>query len=668
MKLRRACVSLFLLLMVSACRDRQPGPVAVGSHAGLACISCHTSSPSQEVVPPVAENACVECHATRDAPAQVVVANVTFSHVEHPGPAGEALGCAACHTHSTGEAPLEVRTGSCFLCHAAAPTAGGQRVAASMTADSCAECHVQPTHTAFARTGAPIDHAAVLERGVSCLLCHYDVVSGAGAVQAATCRSCHGRAGGPRPDRPDTIMEAAAAHGAHLSGAGRDLTCTRCHQPLDHRVVKLASALTLECTTCHAQGAAALQEPVDSAVHRAEQLFYAGLDPHQGEVSPARKFTERVACTSCHSERSMQAPPESERRIRATNDACVSCHGPRFGDLLRPWLRGAAVHTSAVGAYVRAASADTRIQGVGAAESLANDALGRWALVDSSHAVHNLPGADALLRSALDGAVRSYRHVRVEPPPLPRMGPAASSVSCVRCHYGVETDAAWIAEGEFDHTRHVLDAALQCDACHSSAELFEADGRTFDPGHGATRIGRADCARCHHVESAGDCVECHTRNEVDALSLEAQLTVRVPHGEITRTRMAPFSHEMHQAVACLTCHDTPTAERPAGECSECHTEHHQEVGPAACGNCHGRELRGLHARTDHFECAACHTTSTLRLLETADRVFCMQCHTDMEDHRIEGECASCHLVRTPEQTMREILRAEGRTPTRGVPR
>jgi hypothetical protein len=669
MKLQRACVSLFLLLMVSACRDRQPSPVAVGSHAGLACVSCHTSNPSEEVVPPVAEEACVECHAAPSTPAQVVVANVTLSHLTHPGPGDELLGCAACHTHDTGEAPLEVRTGSCFLCHAEPPAPGGQRVAASMTADSCAECHVQPTHTGFARTGAPIDHANVLERGVSCLLCHYDVVSGAGAVQVSTCRSCHGSAGGPLPDRPDTTMEAGAAHSVHLDGDGRDMTCARCHQPLDHAVIKLASALTLECTTCHAQGDAALQEPVDSAVHRAEQLFYAGLDPHQGEVAPTRKFLERVSCTSCHSEQSMRAPPQSERRIRATNDACVSCHGPRFDELLRPWLRGAAAHTSAVGAYVQAVSADARIRGVAAAESLANDAVGRWALVDSTHAVHNLPGADALLRSALDVAVRSYRHARVEPPPLPRMGPAASTVSCVRCHYGVETDAAWIPEGEFDHTRHVLDAAMECNACHSSEELFEADGRTFDDDHGATRIGRLDCARCHHVESAGDCVGCHTQAEVDALALQAELTVHIPRGEVTRTHTAPFSHARHEDVTCVTCHDTPTAERPGGECSECHAEHHQEVAsPAACGSCHGVELRRLHARTDHFECAACHTPSTLRLLETADRQFCMQCHTDKEDHRPEAECAPCHLVRTPEQTMRVILGAEGRTPARGVPR
>jgi hypothetical protein len=171
------------------------------------------------------------------------------------------------------------------------------------------------------------------------------------------------------------------------------------------------------------------------------------------------------------------------------------------------------------------------------------------------------------------------------------------------------------------------------------------------------------------VESAGDCISCHTQTEVDALSLQAELTVHVPRGEITRTRAASFSHATHKEVTCVACHDTPTAERPGGDCSECHTEHHQEVaGPAACGSCHGVELRGLHARTDHFECAACHTPSTLRLLGTADRPFCLQCHTNQQEHRPEGECSTCHLVRTPDQTMRVILRAEGRTPSRGVPR
>ena len=664
MIVRRSSAGLLLVLTLLACRDRQATQAGMGSHAGLECTECHVARGPGENMVSVGEGRCGSCHAATDMAEQVTVANVSLAHLTHPGVEGEALGCGACHSHSSGEEPLTVTTGNCFLCHTEPPQTREADATAFIPEDDCAMCHVQPTHTAFAVTGAPIDHATVLERGVSCLLCHYDVASGTGHVPGRACSSCHGVVGGPLPERPDTTVDAAGAHGAHY-GSGQSIACAQCHEPVDHSVVRLASSLRLECEGCHQRDDAALRLPLDSTVHRSEQVIYSGLDPHHAEVQPSLKFISRVSCESCHSESSMQAPERSERRIAAIQDACVSCHGQRFAPLLRPWLRGAALHTSAVGEYVRTASADPRIRAVAASDSLATEARSRWALVDSGHAVHNPAGADSLLRSALDAAVRSYGHAGIDAPPEPDMGPSAAAVSCVRCHFGIDTDASWIPEGEFDHTEHVLEGDIECSACHGSAELFLPDSSTFDPDHGATLIVDADCAQCHHVERPGECVECHTAMEVANLPLDEEMTVRVAFGEHSRTRSVPFVHDEHSSVDCLTCHEAPTLDRPAIACADCHTEHHTEAAePLSCQTCHGRGLLDPHERTDHFECAACHTTSTLLLLETADRPFCLQCHVEQWDHRPEGECATCHLLRSPDQTMRIILQAEDRQPTR----
>lgn len=660
MMLRRA-VAPVLLLMGLACGDRNGTETAAGSHTGLTCDACHAGTVSGDFVAPVAAGRCSSCHT--DLSGQVEVAHVTFAHTTHPDPVGSALSCTSCHAHSAGDQPLVATTAGCFLCHADPPSGGDQRLAVSIGEDRCVECHVQPTHTAFARTGAPIDHETVLARGISCLLCHYDVVEGSGAVPPSRCRSCHGLPGGPLPERLGPTGDPIAVHVTHLTDS-TSLTCTRCHEPVSHAVIQLASALVLDCSSCHAAGEPALREPIDSSAHRAQQLLYAGLDAHHGDVEPALKFLQRVACTSCHSEPSMRAAPGAAT-TRAINAECVACHGDRFDDLLEPWLLGMELHTSAVAALLRTASGDARLRRVSAADSTLEAAAAALALVESAHGVHNIAGADRLLRAAVGHVERSYRHAGLATPLRLSLGPDPATVTCVRCHYGIELQAGRFADQPFEHGRHVVDADIACSDCHGTAELFEDDDETFDPDHGATRIGAADCASCHHVERPGTCVECHAPGEVAAIPVERDITVRVARDDVRTTRSATFSHAAHEVVACGSCHRAVSPERPAVECASCHREHHTEVAsPGGCTACHTGNVRREHERVDHLSCAACHASATLEMFGSADRAFCLQCHNGQQDHEPAGQCSTCHLQLSPGEAMRQILDAAGTRPPR----
>lgn len=651
MTLRRLVVAAALVL-APACGDRADPVVDAGAHTGLECAACHTGPPAGDVMPAVAAGSCAACHASDAMPDTVEIANVSLSHAHPGGAAAAEAGCAACHSHDAGDAPITAPSSSCFFCHADPASDATAQAVASLPEAGCRECHVQPTHTGFAQTGEPVDHATVLARGISCQLCHYDVVEGSGAVAPATCRECHGRLGGAAViDVDATFGDDAALHTAHLEGDVR-LSCARCHATVEHRVVQLASALVLDCAECHAAGEPALREPVDSAVHRSAQMLYSGLSPAHRDIEPALKFLERVSCDACHTVESTRAA--GRQAIAAINTLCVDCHGPRFGTLLEPWLAGMEMHSARVAAFLRTAEAAT---GSGAADSIHAVAAGALRLVEDGHGVHNLPGADSLLRDALDAAGRAYRRAGMAVPPMPDIGPSAAGASCVRCHYGIDTDPATRGE-PFEHGRHILDADLPCAECHGAADFFEEDRRTFNPAHGTVTVSATECSVCHHVETPRECAACHTATEIRALAIPHPVTVRVPHGETSNTRTVSFDHAAHGEVACAECHSTATPDRPAIECTDCHVDHHEEVAsPAGCAQCHTADLRARHERTDHLSCGACHTTETLRLLGTADRAFCLQCHVDQVDHEVDGQCSRCHLQLTPDAAMRTILSA-----------
>ena len=188
---------------------------------------------------------------------------VRFEHVPHANLESDLdLSCNACHVHATDTEPLTIAAEGCLLCHADLPAEGSAQTEATLPAEGCGDCHRDPDHVGTTSNGIAINHAAAIERDISCLQCHYDVVDGSGATTRPGCENCHGRS---VPTYSDETLAAhsvaSAAHGSHLTDQGA-VACSRCHTPLGHRAAAVASAVALECEGCHTQ------EHADSLDHQ----------------------------------------------------------------------------------------------------------------------------------------------------------------------------------------------------------------------------------------------------------------------------------------------------------------------------------------------------------------------------------------------------------------
>jgi nitrate/TMAO reductase-like tetraheme cytochrome c subunit len=448
----------------------------------MKCSACHAGSTGAEFV---SGDRCLKCHSAEDLAPDVRVADVRFSHREHGELApGVATSCSACHVHGSAQEDLRVDTGSCFLCHSRLPASEPGLRQADLPETGCLDCHGQPAHTAFHNTGVPVDHATVVERGITCLQCHFDVVEGTGEVPEATCVNCHASLEGAALD--DEPRDAAIVHAEHARD-GAEPACSRCHEPVAHEVAGMSGSLLLTCGECHDPKDAALTPPINASAHRGQQLLYIGLS-EDSAAGPDPMFAEGVVCSDCHTEEAMDHPRGSVEMRAAIGEACESCHDDGYARLMDGWVDGVQARTELVGSYVRGAAQKAGVRGAGA-DSSARAAVRTWEFVRDANGIHNLAAADVLLRQALDAAAGAYRSAGLDAPEPPRLGPEPARESCVRCHFGVETLAASATASGFRHAVHIRDSRFDCVRCHAE----EAP----DGSHGFTDLQRASCTCCH---------------------------------------------------------------------------------------------------------------------------------------------------------------------------
>lgn len=657
---------LVALIAVGCGRER----AATGDpHASLDCRDCHVANPAAGAtgaagaagaagaLAVASPTACAGCHEAAELPDRVQLGGVRLPHAPHTAITADlSLACGACHVHASGAEPLGVGSGVCFGCHVS-----GQDTTLTVGAHGvrtpCLTCHT-PTHTALTSSRTPINHRLIVDQGIACTQCHYDVTRGSGAVLRTECAACH--AGTP----PSLTAVPAAAradsvHRVHL-GPMIGMACTRCHEPIRHEVVALASTVALNCLTCHREphGVVLGREPewaaacvgCHSEAHRAIQTIYTGLAAGD-RVFPAKMFVARVACDACHSEVALAAP-SSELQIAAINEACVACHGATYGRMLPRWTRSMARRTAAVSRYLADAVARAPLREAGATDTLIASASGDLGLVLTGRGVHNIPAADALLRSALTRAVDAYRAAGLEVPEPPHLGPNPATLSCGHCHYGVEAARDTIFGSVFDHAEHLLQAEIACSACHSEADYFVRGTRGLDPEHGLTTLTASSCSDCHHVDSRLDCIRCHEPATVATRARPITLRLEIGAAEAPVSREVIFEHSDHGEVGCTECHTARTDPSRVASCSSCHSEHHGDV--AECTTCHGGETLAAHTVEHHFACADCHDRETLEQL-TIGRAFCLSCHTDQATHRVGRECTPCHMQVSPAEVKSRIL-------------
>lgn len=269
-----------------------------GSHASLACATCHDPVKAWGKKPPFAR--CDDCH--RDA---------------HAGQAtirGAASDCASCHAvagfhpsifplaaHEQSGYPLRGAhlRAACDACHskgnaALAATLGPSRVAMRPSHEACADCHRDP-HQGRSR---PLPGGKGSE---SCVGCH-------------DLETFH-------PSKFDGAAHAASAF--PLEGAHRTVPCEACHAELRR-----------------APAASTLRGSVASRALRFEEKGEAcsdcHADPHGGQFAGRKKG---ASCDDCHGNESF-VPADRFDHDRDSNfklqgaharTACASCHTPQTG-------------------------------------------------------------------------------------------------------------------------------------------------------------------------------------------------------------------------------------------------------------------------------------------------------------------------------------------------
>lgn len=282
-------------------------------------------------------------------------------------------------------------------------------------------------------------------------------------------------------------------------------------------------------------------------------------------------------------------------------------------------------------------------------ESAARD-LG---LVLEGGGLHNIPAADALLRSAVTRIAEAYRAAALAVPTPPALGPDPATRSCAHCHYGVEEARDSVFGELFDHADHILRADILCRECHSDADYFVAGSRAPDPQHGRTQVTSASCSDCHHVASSElSCGHCHDRSSVTALAERMTLTLDLQPVEAPAEREVVFQHSDHLSLECVECHTSRTRLIRIPDCTSCHSEHHTRVND--CTACHGEVTKEAHSVESHFACAECHDRGTLEELAIG-RAFCLSCHTELREHRPGRDCAPCHMQLSPAEVRSRIL-------------
>lgn len=420
-----AVATLLLGACVGAEHGEGNGP---GSHAELTCVACHQGALADAGMAAVPGNTCTSsgCHG-QSIPSEISVSTVTFEHRGHGAEADVAVGCAGCHTHRTGEAPLTAGVDACGLCHA--EDLGGEQ------GQACAECHSRPEHVTATSQGVPIPHEGLPWISRSCVRCHYDVAEPPHEVPIARCRACH-------TDLQDT---SARAVGRDLHPDHTGVACISCHEGGSHRIVAMSSAVDLECTDCHLrvhEVEVPADWPAENCIachrdsHQDQQRLLLGLAGEGREPVPSEKFMSGMVCRSCHV-RDPGAPSPETPTGKA--EACVGCHEPRYATILRWWDQGLRQRATVVKRYVSRGRADLgAAAGSDSVGILLDDAETRLTLVEDAGGQHNLRLAHRLFVESLARTARAYEAAGRTPPDRPYLGRSPSMGICSYCHYRLD--------------------------------------------------------------------------------------------------------------------------------------------------------------------------------------------------------------------------------------
>jgi hypothetical protein len=516
---------------------------------------------------------------------------------------------------------------------------------------SCHSCH-------------PFNLASQTKELIAWMTNRPDIIPLHGKVPQKICEQCH--VTGPAKDTWKRITS-TAGHKTHLesdSSALKDIECLTCHARTAHRFQPVD-------TTCAQQGCH-FSDSIRIRLGRMASRF-ASSKPLPNE--------EQLYCNSCHqftADAQFLAPDSVVGLLRPASRQCFSCHEMRV--LFANYDPAREPHSGSCG---MCHNPHTDVKPADALKSCADaQCHANWRDVDfHTGAAHRKVAQRCetchephAARVDASDCVGCHKSVRSGPrqlrPPLPFDTTEALKQTSLRQMVpplvdpgrsrgqgsappeddppGSRIESLVSPSDTFPHSRHSKLACLTCHELRSGKEL------TFEPPRG--------CQICHHQRpKQADCGACHQQSELEP-TIPLQVAVEVPKHE-RRRRTVQFPHEVHDTLACISCHVTPVTMAPSDSaltCIGCHDQHHSQSKD--CATCHRTDaIRVAHERPvqAHIGCDGCHTLTTVARLEPT-RSFCLACHQSQQDHYAPKECSVCHFQRTPRE-LEPQLRRQGRT-------
>ena len=459
------------------------------THSEVDCVACHDygtldlavstfkywadtyDSRPKAVVPD--ENCLTsDCHDRESLDQELeYTKGIKFKHGVHLDKElrGGKLRCTSCHNQivqfdNEVQGHMVVNDKSCFVCHF--KDAG---VGEAIT--GCNSCHGIPEKV-VEHAGFVFDHEPYLKLGVECKQCHINIVSGDGAVGDAKCYSCH-------VERRKEQYSRAELHNIHVTTEGID--CYKCHSDIEHGNFAMASALEIECESCHLRQ------------HNVPKQLYMGIGGSDTLDMPSEMFTAQVSCTGCHT----HVTPEGEmlahqEKKEASRRSCITCHGEGYGLMFDNWREGSQKVLNDYREYLKVARSDLSSSGGSKkARQKARAALTRaeenYIFVREGHMPHNIQYASYLLNSGADDFAAAMQAMN-KSYQVPDRGDGLSAAGACRtfCHGKAFNPEFVTYKGDdLPHQAHVDEFELGCENCHSTTE------------HGKTKIEQSVCADCH---------------------------------------------------------------------------------------------------------------------------------------------------------------------------
>ncbi len=517
------------------------------SHKNIACVDCHippgvtaelrkkyealsmvaryfTGTYGTNPWTEIDDASCLRCHERRLLVGKELIGDVLFDHAAHlvEMRRGKTLRCTSCHSQIVQGSHIAVTTSTCVLCHfkGQVPGYGTAR---------CTLCHHVPDKVVKAGN-ITFNHADASRYGMDCTWCHARSEGSNGEVPRERCVTCHNQAA-----RLEKYGDTDLLHRKHVTEHKVD--CLDCHLSIEHvapvRVEAAAArieAAASACRSCHEGG------------HSPQLGLYTGTGGRGVAPMPSPMFQAGVRCEGCH----LALPGHGEAVHRASDVACMACHGPSYRAIYLNWKEGAA---SRLAALQRQVAETGRALGSGSPAAFA-DARYNLDLVAKGRGVHNIAYAYALLRRSHDDLNAAREARGLAPLPRPWKEPPYQS-PCLSCHEGIEAQRGEIFGRSFAHERHVVGAKLECSTCHRPHEEREKGE--------IVRFDASGCTSCHHKPAASDCLTCHRSVR--------QRKVKSFRGD--------FDHTFHIDEAgqtCADCHDLSSAPPRLKQdiCAGCH--------------------------------------------------------------------------------------------------